>query len=146
MAQDRAELFPIGEMSRRTRVNVETIRYYERIKIMPEARRTESGYRVYDTGQLMRLHFVRRSRELGFSLDEVRAMLRLVDDGTLTCGEIHEMTVAHLADVAQKIADLQRLEKTLSAMAAKCSQGDIPECPIIETLFERSPTEGASGH
>ena len=62
-------------------------------------------------------------------------MLRLVDDGTLTCGEIHVMTVDHLTDIKQKVADLRRLEKALEAMAAGCSRGDIPDCPIIETLF-----------
>lgn len=130
-----SRLFTIGETSRRTGVNIETIRYYERIGVMPRPRRTEGGHRAYDDDQLKRLHFVRRGRELGFSLDEVRAMLRLVDDGALTCGEIHAMTVAHLADVKRKIADLRRLETVLEAMAAECSRGDIPDCPIIETMF-----------
>jgi MerR family mercuric resistance operon transcriptional regulator len=129
------QLITIGEMSRRTGVNIETVRYYERVGVMPKPRRTEGGHRAYDGDQLKRLHFVRRSRELGFSLDEVRAMLRLVDDGALTCGEIHAMTVDHLADIKRKIADLRRLEKALASMAAECSRGDIPDCPIIETLF-----------
>ncbi len=130
----RSQLIKIGEMSRRTGVNIETIRYYERIGVMPRPRRTEGGHRAYDDDQLKRLQFVRRGRELGFSLDEVRAMLRLVDDRALTCGEIHAMTVAHLADVKSKIANLRRLERVLEAMAAECSRGDIPDCPIIETL------------
>jgi MerR family mercuric resistance operon transcriptional regulator len=129
------QLITIGEMSRRTGVNIETVRYYERVGVMPKPRRTEGGHRAYDGDQLKRLHFVRRSRELGFSLDEVRAMLRLVDDGALTCGEIHAITVDHLADTKRKITDLRRLEKALGSMAAECSRGDIPDCPIIETLF-----------
>ncbi|MFQ5565119.1 MAG: helix-turn-helix domain-containing protein [Paracoccaceae bacterium] len=129
------QLFTIGEMSRRTGVNIETIRYYERVGVMPKPRRTEGGHRAYDHDQLKRLHFVRRSRQLGFSLNEVRAMLRLVDDGALTCGEIHAMTMDHLADIKQKVSDLQRLETALGLMAAECSRGDIPDCPIIETLF-----------
>jgi MerR family mercuric resistance operon transcriptional regulator len=135
MGPIRSQLITIGEMSRRTGANIETIRYYERVGVMPRPRRTEGGHRAYDSDQLKRLHFVRRSRELGFSLDEVRAMLRLVDDGALTCGEIHAMTVDHLADIKRKIADLRRLEKALASMAAECSRGDIPDCPIIETLF-----------
>ena len=131
----RSQSITIGEMSRRTGVNIETIRYYERIGVMPRPRRTGGGHRAYDGDQLKRLHFVRRGRELGFSLGEVRAMLRLVDDGALTCGEIHAITVAHLADVKQKLTDLRRLESVLEEMAAECSRGDIPDCPIIEILF-----------
>lgn len=136
MDAHRSQLITIGEMSRRTGVNIETIRYYERVGVTPQPRRTAGGHRAYNDDQLKRLHFVRRSRELGFSLDEVRAMLRLVDDGTLTCGEIHSMTVEHLAEIKQKIADLRRLEEALESMAAECSRGDIPDCPIIETLFD----------
>lgn len=130
-----SQLSSIGGASRATGVNIETIRYYERIGVMPAPRRTEGGHRAYDGEQVRRLRFIRRSRELGFSLDQIRAMLRLVDDGTLTCAEIHAMTVDHLAEVERKIADLRRLEGVLSAITADCSRGNVPECPIVETLF-----------
>ena len=125
----------IGEVSRLSGVNIETIRYYERIGMTPHPARTAGGHRAYDRELLQRLRFIRRGRELGFSLDELRAMLRLVDDGTLTCADIHAMTMEHLADVQRKIADLRRLEQVLKDMAAECSRGNVPECPIIETLF-----------
>ena len=127
---------PIGEMSRRTGVNIETIRYYERIKIMPQPDRTAGGNRQYNHDQLKRLSFIKTSRELGFSIDEIRALLEMVDRQDFTCGEVHGLTVGHLASVREKIIGLRKLEKALVGMAAECSQGDVPDCPILETLFE----------
>ena len=126
--------YGIGALSTRTGVNIETIRYYERIGVMPKPPRTVGGQRVYDAGHLKRLTFIRRSRELGFSLDEVRALLGLVDGGNYTCGEVHEMTLGHIADIRRKIADLRRMEGVLKDMAAKCDGGDVPECPILDAL------------
>ncbi len=122
-------------MSRETGVNIETIRYYERIEIMPKPDRTEGGNRQYNHDQLKRLFFIKRCRELGFSIEEIRALLQMVDRADFTCGEVHAMTVEHLINVKKKISDLQRLEKSLKAMAAECSRGDKPECPIVDTLF-----------
>lgn len=127
--------YAIGEMSRQTGVNIETIRYYERISLMPKPDRTEGGNRQYSHDQLKRLAFVKRSRELGFSIEEIRALLKLTDRSDFTCSEIHEMTIEHLSDVQTKLADLKRMEKVLKSMAAKCSQGDTPECPIVDALF-----------
>jgi MerR family mercuric resistance operon transcriptional regulator len=126
----------IGALSRRTRVNIETIRFYERIGILPKPPRSAGGHRIYGQDELMRLGFVRRSRELGFSLDEVRGLLRLVDGGCWTCAEVKAITLNHLADVRGKIADLRRLERTLADVAGKCRGGKVPECPVIEALFE----------
>lgn len=127
--------YPIGAMSRETGVNIETIRYYERIEIMPKPDRTEGGNRQYNRDQFKRLFFIKRCRELGFSIEEIKALLWMVDQAEFTCGEVHEMTIEHLANVKKKISDLRRLEKSLKTMAAECSKGDIPECPIIDTLF-----------
>lgn len=126
--------YGIGALSDRTGVNIETIRYYERIGVMPEPPRTAGGQRVYDSGHFKRLAFIRRTRELGFSLDEVRALLGLVDGGDYTCGEVHAMTLGHIADIRRKIADLRRMERVLKGMAAKCEGGDLPECPILDAL------------
>ena len=128
--------YPIGEMSRRTGVNIETIRYYERIKIMPQPDRTAGGNRQYNHDQLKRLSFIKKSRELGFSIDEIRALLEMADRQDFTCGEVHGLTIGHLASVRKKISELAKLEKTLVTMAAECSKGDVPDCPILETLFE----------
>jgi len=128
--------YAIGEMSRLTAANIETIRYYERIGIMPEPDRTQGGNRQYNYEQLKRLSFIRRCRDLGFSLDEIRALLEMVDRQDFSCGEVHAMTIAHLSSVKQKLNHLRRLEKTLKSMASECRRGDVPECPIINTLFE----------
>ena len=130
--------YPIGEMSRQTGVNIETIRYYERIGIMPEPDRTDGGTRQYNHDQLKRLFFIKRSRELGFRIEEIRTLLTMVESHEYTCADIHEMTISHLSEIHSKIADLKKLEKVLKQMAAECSGGDVPECPIIEELFKLS--------
>ena len=131
----RGPALTIGALSKRTGVNIETIRFYERIGVLPKAARSAGGHRIYDRRQLMRLGFVRRSRELGFSLDEVRGLLQLVDGGRYTCAEVKAITLDHLADVRRKIADLRRLERTLADVAGKCRGGRVPDCPVIEALF-----------
>lgn len=130
--------YAIGAMSRKTSVNIETIRYYERIGMMPNPDRTEGGNRLYNLDQLKRLFFIKRCRDLGFSIEEIRALLQMVDRADFTCAEVHTMTVDHLATVKKKVADLRRLEKALQAMAAECGKGDVPDCPIIDTLFSLS--------
>lgn len=128
--------YPIGAMSRETGVNIETIRYYERIVLMPKPDRTPGGNRQYTHDHLKRLSFIKRSRELGFSIDEIRAMLTMVDQDGVSCGEVHTMTIEHLMSVKEKIRHLKKLERVLTGMAAECEKGDVPDCPIIETLFE----------
>ncbi|MGH6918655.1 MAG: MerR family transcriptional regulator [Geminicoccaceae bacterium] len=136
----------IGALSEQTGVNVETIRYYEREGLLPSAPRTAGGHRVFGEAHLRRLSFIRRSRELGFAGTEVRALLGLVDGG-YTCGEVRDLTLRHLADVRAKIADLRRLEKTLTTISSKC-EGDLPECPIVEALsadpWRDAPVHAAS--
>lgn len=90
----------------------------------------------------MRLSFVRRSRELGFSLDEIRGLLQLVDGGRYSCAEVKAITLDHLADVRRKITDLRRLERTLADVAGKCRGGKVPDCPVIEALFDPRPRDG----
>ncbi len=131
----KARGYAIGALSRETSVNIETIRYYERIGLMPKPDRTQGGNRQYNHDQLKRLFFVKRCRGLGFSIEEIRALLLMVDRADFTCGEVHTMTVDHLATVKKKVADLRRLEQALQSMAAECSKGDVPDCPIIDTLF-----------
>ena len=123
-----------AELARRPGCNLETIRYYEKIGMIPDPPRTPAGYRVYDTSHVSRLKFILRARELGFSIDETRGLLDLVDGGDQTCAEVKERTERHLADVRAKIADLKRIEKVLSATAKRCSGEDVPECAVLETL------------
>jgi len=124
----------IGQLSRRTTVKIETIRYYEKIGIMPIPPRNSSGYRIYQDMHLERLYFVRRSRELGFSQAEVRKLLALVDKHEYTCSEVKEMTGRQLSNVRAKIADLKKLELVLAGMVDECDGGDIPHCPIVDIL------------
>lgn len=132
----------IGALSERTEVNIETIRFYERIGIMPKPLRSARGHRIYNRNHQMRLSFVRRSRELGFSLEEVRGLLQLVDGGHYTCGEVKAVTLNHLADVRRKIADLGRLERTLAKVARRCKGRKVPTCPIIDALFSDGDARG----
>ena len=133
----------IGELSRRTGVNIETIRYYERIKMMPAPARTASGRRVYGAAETRSLAFIRRSRELGFTLDEIRTLLALsAEGGQGTCAEVRELAASHLADVRAKIADLRAMASVLSDAVRRCDAGELPGCPLIETL---SQTEAPVG-
>ncbi len=127
--------YAIGEMSARTGVNIETIRYYERIALMPEPDRTAGGNRQYNHDQLKRLSFIRRSRDIGLTLSEIRSLLEMTEREDFTCSEVHDLTVRHLENIHEKIATLHELEKTLGAMAARCSRGEVPDCPVIDTLF-----------
>jgi MerR family mercuric resistance operon transcriptional regulator len=126
----------IGAVSKRSGVHIETIRYYERIGLTPPPPRTAGGSRVYDAALLRRLSFIRRCRDVGFSLDEIRALLEMTDRRDFTCAEIHAMTLTHLGAVRERIADLQRLEGALAGMAARCDRGETPECPILDALME----------
>jgi MerR family mercuric resistance operon transcriptional regulator len=106
-----------GELAQRSGCNIETVRFYERQGLLPAPPRTEGGHRDYAPEHLKRLIFIRRSRELGFTLGEIRGLLGLVDGSDWTCGEVRAMTLEHLADVRRKIADLERLARILEDMA-----------------------------
>lgn len=123
----------IGGLSRATGVNVETIRYYERIGLLAPPPRTAGGHRLYPDAQLRRLAFIRRSRELGFSLDEIRNLLGLVDGG-YSCGQVQEAALTHLGSIRRKIADLRRMERSLAETVDRCRGGADSECPIIDAL------------
>ena len=125
----------IGTLSRRTGCNIETIRYYERIELMPAPPRTVGGHRSYGEVHERRLNFIRRCRELGFSIEEIRVLLALVDGGDYTCGEVKSVTDRHLDDVRRKISDLKDLERTLKKIGAACAGGQVPDCPIIDALY-----------
>lgn len=123
-----------ARLAQRTGCNLETIRYYEKIGMMPDPPRTASGYRIYDDSHVARLGFILRARELGFAIEQIRGLLDLVDGGTQTCAEVKERTERHLADVRDKIADLRRIEKVLASTAAQCSGDEVPECPVLDAL------------
>ncbi|MGR3590775.1 MAG: MerR family transcriptional regulator [Limimaricola soesokkakensis] len=138
MGKDHASVKPMqrAALARATGCNLETIRYYESVGVMPEPPRDPNGYRSYGEDHLRRLRFVMRARDLGFSLEEIRGLLSLVDSHNQTCAEVKEIASAHLHDVQAKIADLQRIEKALRDTVAQCSGADVPECPVLDALLD----------
>jgi len=125
-----------GRLAAQMGCNSETLRYYEQIGLLHPPRRSAGGYRLYGETARRRLRFLLRGRELGFSIQELRSFLSLVDGGGYTCGEIHTLTVSHLEDVQAKIADLRRLERTLTEISAQCEGGNAPDCPVIDALYQ----------
>lgn len=133
-----AQEFMIGELARRTETKVQTIRYYEEIGVMPQAIRAANNRRLYDDAHLERLTFIRHSRELGFSLDDIRNLLELSDQPARPCGEVDAIARQHLNTVETKIASLQVLQAELKRMINNCSGGAISDCRIIKVLADHS--------
>ena len=127
----------IGEFSRRARCNIETIRYYERIGLLPRPDR-RGRYRQYDAADVSHLSFIRRARDLGFTLDEIRTLLRLAIGGPAVCGEVRDVAATHLAEVRARIADLHSMEKALAAAVCRCDVSQQPVCPFIDALSNPS--------
>jgi MerR family mercuric resistance operon transcriptional regulator len=134
MSRPTRDAFPIGALSRRTGVTIETIRYYERAGLLHKPARTAGGYRSYGPADAERLRFVRRTRDLGFSLDQVRQLLALADRKSRSCRAVHALGLEHLEEIRAKIADLGRMEKILADLVAGCAQGTMPACPLLEAL------------
>jgi Cu(I)-responsive transcriptional regulator len=124
----------IGDLARAAGTKAETVRYYERIGLLPAPARTSGNYRAYARSQLERLSFIRRARDLGFSLDQVRALLRLADDRSQSCVEVDRIAKLHLTEVERKIADLASLGEELRQLIEKCRHGTIAECRILDAL------------
>jgi len=135
MAGADAPDLAIGTLARLTGCKVETIRYYERIGILPEPPRNSGGQRRYRAWHLKRLNFVRRARDLGFTLADVRGLLRLVDERDHSCEEVRTMALGHLEAVRARLADLEAMEAVLGEMVARCEGGKVPDCPIIDALY-----------
>jgi MerR family mercuric resistance operon transcriptional regulator len=125
----------IGALSKHTGTNIETIRYYERVALLPAPARSSGGYRLYGNDHLKRLNFIRRARTLGFSIGEVRTLLRLADERKRPCAEVRGVAESHLKDVRAKIADLRRMERVLKATVTRCAEGRRSDCPVIEALY-----------
>ncbi len=126
--------FAVGALARATATTVKTVRYYERIGLLPAPTRTRGNYRTYSRSHLERLSFIRRARDLGFSLDTVRALLELADQPDRPCAEVDGIASAHLAEVERKIADLTLFGTELRQIIGQCRQGTVASCRIIEAL------------
>jgi DNA-binding transcriptional MerR regulator len=133
--------FTIGRLAKVTATNIETIRYYERIGLLPAPGRTSGNYRAYGPDHLARLSFVRRSRDLGFSIETVRDLLGLADEKDRDCGAVDALAREHLAKVENKIADLIALGRELRDLIGQCGHGTIAECRIIEALSPAKQAE-----
>ncbi len=131
----RSCLFQRSELAHRTGCNAETVRYYEKIGLMPDPPRSASGYRCYDHSHVQRLAFILRARKLGFALEVIGSLLELIDSGSQTCAEVAERTERHLEDVRSRIKDLRRIEKVLAATLAECPKKKVPECPMLDALM-----------
>lgn len=128
-------MLTIGNLSAKTGVKVETIRYFESIGLMPQPERKPSGHRVYDEEQLRRLTFISRCRELGFSQNDIRSLLGVEDDRP-SCEDILAITNHHRKTIKAKISDLRKLERRLAEISSMCASNQTPDCPIIESLTE----------
>lgn len=124
----------IGEASRRSGVSAKMIRHYESIGLIPDAHRRSSNYRDYDADDVHRLGFVRRARDLGFSIDEIRDLLRLWTDRRRSSRNVKALTLSHIAELDRRIALLGEMRATLAHLAHCCDGDDRPDCPIIESL------------
>ncbi|CAM3594419.1 Hg(II)-responsive transcriptional regulator [Brevibacillus invocatus] len=130
--------YRVGEIAEKCNVNKETIRYYERLGLIPEPDRTEKGYRMYSQQTVDRLNFIKRMQELGFTLHEIDKLLGVVDRDEVKCRDMYDFTVLKIDDIQRKIEDLKRIEKMLMDLKERCPENkDIYECPIIETLMKK---------
>lgn len=129
----------IGELGKATGTKVETVRYYERIGLLPRPARTAANYRDYGEAELGRLSFIRRARDLGFSLDQVRALLKLSDDRSQDCASVDRIAGEHLREIDRKLSDLTALRRELKAVIDSCNGGTVAHCMIIEALGPLRP-------
>ncbi len=126
----------IGKVATRTGCHIETIRFYEKEGLLSPPNRTEGGHRLYTSDMVGRLVFIRRSRELGFSMKEIRELLTLVDGEQVSCERVKTIADEHRRDIRSKIADLRKMERTLRELSGLCSGENVPDCPIIDVLQE----------
>lgn len=124
----------IGEVAERSGCHPETVRYYERIGLLPEPPRTAGGYRDYRPADADRLRFISRGRELGFSLEEIRSLLGLAEDDGLSCQDVDRLARGHLLDIRNRLNDLQRMASELERVIGSCSGGERGQCAILDTL------------
>ncbi|WP_281559748.1 helix-turn-helix domain-containing protein [Thalassomonas sp. RHCl1] len=135
-------MFLIGEMARRTGVKVPTIRYYEKIALISPPQRSDGNQRLYRQQDLERLSFIRHARELGFPLEDIRALIELSATGSSTCSEIHDIALAQLEAVTRRISKLQKLQQELERITAVSDQGKAKQCQVIQALADHTLCQG----
>ena len=133
----QTETFTIGQLARQANCKTETVHYYERAGLLPKPPRSAGGHRIYDLTNAKRLKFIRRCRELGFSLNQIRVLLSFIDEPDHSCGEVKTVALAQSNEVQEKIDDLIRLKQALDTMVNQCKGKNYPieKCPIIDALY-----------
>lgn len=131
----KMDYFTIGKLASEAGVGIETIRYYEKKRVLPEPTRLPSGYRQYSYQTVQRIRFIKRAQSLGFTLKEISQLLSIADGETIDCEEVRGIALRKLSEIDGKLNHLRRLKEVLSDLAEKCAEKDnIKECPIIESL------------
>lgn len=133
----------IGEASGKAGVTPKMVRHYESLGLLPKVHRTESGYRLYGDAEVHTLRFIKRSRDLGFSIPEISELVKLWQDRRRPSSSVKKVATAHLADLDRKIAEMESMRKTLAHLVHCCQGDDRPDCPILEDLGRASPAPAA---
>ncbi len=130
------EELTVGQLAKKAEINLETIRYYETINLMPNPKRKESRYRIYDRDDLKRILFIKRAKELGFTLKEIQELLDMKVESKSTCGDVKHLAENKILDIEQKIKDLQKIKNVLKKLVSQCVNEEITmdECPILDTI------------
>lgn len=134
ITKSRVRVLTTGELSHQAGVHIETIRYYERIGLLPAPPRTPGGRRSYGPDEAKRLVFIRRSRELGFSISDIKSLINLGEPELASCVDVCAIAAPHLVDVRARIADLQRLETLLEHTMSRCTSDGPSECGVLDAL------------
>lgn len=130
----------IGEASRASAVSAKMIRYYEQIGLIPPPARTDAGYRAYTEADIHRLHFIRRARDLGFPVTEIRVLLSLWNDKSRHSADVKRLAQQHIAELERRMENLRQMAETLKALVHCCAGDQRPDCPILEQL--QQPDDG----
>jgi MerR family copper efflux transcriptional regulator len=135
----------IGEVSKASGISAKMIRHYESVGLIPEAARADSGYRQYSAKDVETMRFVRRSRDLGFSIAAIRDLLQLWQDRRRPSRQVKALAQAHIEDLDEKLQELQTMKATLEHLVRHCNGDDRPDCPILETLEADAPSSASAG-
>ncbi len=133
------KLVTIGKASSLTGVSAKMIRYYEEIGVLKKASRTDAGYRLYNQAHIQQLGFIRRARNLGFSMTEIQSLLKFWLDTDRESRNVKQLALSHLQEINAKILELEQMREVLQELADKCDGDDNPDCPILEGLAQFSP-------
>ena len=131
-----AEPFAIGEAAARSGVSVKMVRHYEALGLLPAVARTDAGYRMYTTREVHTLRFIRRARDLGFSMAEIAELLKLWQNRRRASADVKRIAMAHVADLDRRLAELTAMRRTLETLAACCHGDGRPDCPILDELAD----------